>query len=181
MGEAKRPRMLWLFFVLSTLLQQTSATGWTLLLRQTYGAGWFTYSDWYRNAHNPDAELFSRLGDIESFRGSDNTFHFHLWYPELGAGNEWKQTSNPMAVKQLGGTPSDPLGTSKVESLDLDQKLFTRWNCMSGMKKSSRWGRSFSPVWFFSQHKRTWCGVTMPSSRSHPSALALFTKMGFSL
>ena len=25
--------MLWLFFVLSTLLQQTSATGWTLLLR----------------------------------------------------------------------------------------------------------------------------------------------------
>jgi len=102
--EAKRPRMLWLFFVFSTLLQQTSATGWTLLLRQTYGAGWFSYSDWYRNAHNPDAELFSRLGDIESFRGSDNTFHFHLWYPELGAGNEWKQTSNPMALASSGVT-----------------------------------------------------------------------------
>ena len=28
------------------------------LVRQTYGAGWFTFSDWYRNAHNPDAELF---------------------------------------------------------------------------------------------------------------------------
>ena len=27
-------------------------------IRQTYGAGWFTYSDWYRNAHNPDAEIF---------------------------------------------------------------------------------------------------------------------------
>ena len=66
-------RMLWLCFLLC-LLSQASATGWTLLLRsvvwslsgiyscafirQTYGAGWFTYSDWYRNAHNPDAELF---------------------------------------------------------------------------------------------------------------------------
>jgi len=88
--------MLWLCFLLC-LLSQASATGWTLLLRQTYGAGWFTYSDWYRNAHNPDAELFSRLGDIESFRGSDETFHFRIWYPEIAAGNEWKQISNPMA------------------------------------------------------------------------------------
>ena len=55
-----------------------------------------------KNPDNPEAPLFSILGDLESYRTSDGLFHFKLCYPEIngdtGHGdqcNEWKQSSNP--------------------------------------------------------------------------------------
>merc|ERR1712106_555504 len=84
----------------SSLPSRVSA--WELIFRQTYGAGYFSYLDWYKNTHNVDAQLYSRLGDLERFRGSDGAFHLYLFYPELGIGNEWKQTSNPVLTRGPG-------------------------------------------------------------------------------
>ena len=93
-------------------LAHASAAGWTLLVKQSYGAGFFTYSDWYRNAHNPQAELFSRLGDLESFRGRDGRFHLLLWWPEVGRGNEWRQASNPVTRAGPGVAGYSPANIS---------------------------------------------------------------------
>ena len=86
--------------------------GWELIFRQTYGAGYFSYADWYFNTHNPDALLYSRLGDLEQFRGGDGAFHLYLYYPELNTGNEWKQTSNPVATRSMGVTGYQPINVS---------------------------------------------------------------------
>merc|ERR1711874_820366 len=54
------------------------------------------YDEWSRNKENVDAPNFSKLEDFEKFKRPDGTFHLFLWYPELGEGNEWTQTSNPI-------------------------------------------------------------------------------------
>ena len=86
--------------------------GWELLFRQTYGGGYLGYSDWYRNTHNPGAQIFSKLGDLEQFRSSDGSFHLYLYYPELGRGNEWRQTSNPVTAHGGGVTGYQPINIS---------------------------------------------------------------------
>ena len=53
-----------------------------------------------KNPDNPDAPLFSRLDQLESYR-SQGTFHFKLCYPDTVGDdglncNEWEQTSNPV-------------------------------------------------------------------------------------
>jgi hypothetical protein len=57
------------------------------------------------NRHKPDSKLFSRLSDLEKFRGRDGKLHLKLCYPKLGSNSildppcvEWKQLSNPFSV-----------------------------------------------------------------------------------
>ena len=104
-----------LLFLLSPLLVQTSSS-WELLFRQTYGAGYFSYGDWYKNSHNPDAQLYSRLGDLEQFRRRDGSFHLYLHFPELGVGNEWSQTSNPVARREEGVTGYQPINITFTDN-----------------------------------------------------------------
>ena len=135
-------------------------------------------------------------------KSADQIRSCHFRYPELGAGNEWKQTSNPMALASSGVTGYQAInissngnywgglehnnqlclldgsvgegseatwwyaigsfgdfqggipgpGSEVVHQVKLTSSSYlstARWNCMSGMRKSSRWGRSFSPVWFY--------------------------------
>ena len=49
------------------------------------------------------ALLFSRLDQLEDFRGEDGTFHFKLVYTELAGSNEWRQTSNPATDARIEG------------------------------------------------------------------------------
>ena len=60
------------------------------------------------NPGNPCAALYSVLDQLESYRGSDGSFHLMLCYPEkTGAGgshcNEWIQSSNPATDTSIAG------------------------------------------------------------------------------
>ena len=61
-----------------------------------------------KNPDNPDAELFSILDQLESFRGNDGNFLFKICYPELRIGrqghcNVWLQSSNPYTDSIITG------------------------------------------------------------------------------
>ena len=73
-----------------------------------------------KNPDNPEAPLFSILGDLESYRTSDGLFHFKLCYPEIngdtGHGdqcNEWKQSSNPATEATIKDFQAVKLAFSK--------------------------------------------------------------------
>ena len=66
-----------------------------------------------KNAEDQGASLFSRLDQLEQFRGEGGKFHFKLSYPELGGSNEWLQTSNPAEAETIEG----------FEPISLDYKL----------------------------------------------------------
>ena len=73
-----------------------------------------------KNPDNPEAPLFSILGDLESYRTSDGLFHFKLCYPEItgdtGHGdqcNEWKQSSNPATAATIKDFQAIGLAFSK--------------------------------------------------------------------
>jgi len=55
-----------------------------------------------KNPENPDANLYSILDQLESFRTPDG-FHFKLCYPELNGCNLWIQTSNPVEEWNIQG------------------------------------------------------------------------------
>ena len=60
------------------------------------------------NPGNPCAALYSVLDQLESYRGSDGSFHLKLCYPEkTGDGgshcNEWIQSSNPATDTSISG------------------------------------------------------------------------------
>ena len=57
------------------------------------------------NKGNPKAALFSRLNELEKFRGDDKRFHFKLCWPEIATTSmtdppcfEFKQYSNPLDI-----------------------------------------------------------------------------------
>ena len=56
-----------------------------------------------KNAEDQGASLFSRLDQLEQFRGEGGKFHFKIVYPELGGSNEWLQTSNPTKATTIEG------------------------------------------------------------------------------
>ena len=61
-----------------------------------------------RNSDNPEAPLFSILGQLESYRNAEGNFHLKLCYPErkkpkLGHCNEWLQSSNPAIEGKIAG------------------------------------------------------------------------------
>ena len=65
-----------------------------------------------KNPTNPEADLFSILDQLETYRGSDGNFRFKLCYPELtwgvdgGKCNEWIQSSNPLTETTITGFKS---------------------------------------------------------------------------
>ena len=62
-----------------------------------------------KNPDNPDAELFSILDQLESFRGNDGNFLFKICYPMVTMGgrqghcNVWLQSSNPYTDSIITG------------------------------------------------------------------------------
>ena len=56
-----------------------------------------------KNPENPNAYLFSKLNDLENYRGKDGNFHFKLCYPKVGKCNEWIQSSNPATETTIRG------------------------------------------------------------------------------
>ena len=62
-----------------------------------------------KNSDNPEALLFSKLNQLEHYRGSDGNFQFKLCYPEVTTGvggkkcNEWIQSSNPFTESTITG------------------------------------------------------------------------------
>merc|ERR1719186_1951093 len=79
--------------------QPTSKDQWQLIFKQTYPT-LFEEGEWKRGTYG-DA-TFSNLQDLENYRLPDGSFHFYLNYPELGGGNEWSQTSNPVTRRTPG-------------------------------------------------------------------------------
>ena len=68
-----------------------SVDGWRLMLRQT-GGNYMSASSWVRHAASgPDAD-FSVLDELEDCRRMDGKLHMKLFWPELDASQEWKQT-----------------------------------------------------------------------------------------
>jgi len=62
-----------------------------------------------KNTDNPEALLFSKLNQLEHYRGSDGNFQFKLCYPEVTTGvdgkkcNDWIQSSNPFTDSSITG------------------------------------------------------------------------------
>ena len=67
----------------------------------------------FKNPENPDANLFSVLNQLETFRLNLGSFHLKLCYPELGDCNEWTQTSNPATDSTILGFKAITLGFPK--------------------------------------------------------------------
>jgi len=72
---------------------------WQLIFKQTVPT-YFNKGEWQKGKEG-DA-TFSNLQDLESYRLPDDSFHFYLNYPQLGNGNEWSQTSNPVTKTTPG-------------------------------------------------------------------------------
>ena len=60
-----------------------------------------------KNPDNPEADLYSILNKLETYRNTEGKFHFKLCYPELTWGidektcNEWIQSSNPYTESNI--------------------------------------------------------------------------------
>ena len=69
------------------------AAGWLRLFRQTAG-NYRSAEDWL--SYNPGGDStgsdFSALDQLESCRQQDGKLHMKLFWPELDASQEWKQT-----------------------------------------------------------------------------------------
>lgn len=77
-----------------------------MIFRQTAGT-YLPLDEWKsHNANDPSKPNYSILDQLETFRGSDGTFHFKLEYA-LSASpdntNIWRQTSNPIKKKGVTG------------------------------------------------------------------------------
>ena len=74
---------------------------WTLIFRQTlptlYSEGMLKV-----NESDPSNANYAILNQMESFRGTDGTFHFNLKWPGDATEYEWKQTSNPLTQNITG-------------------------------------------------------------------------------
>ena len=67
-----------------------------------------------KNPTDPNADLYSILDTLETFRDAEGKFTFKICYPEYvgvsgGRCNEWKQTSNPATETTITGF--EPIGT----------------------------------------------------------------------
>ena len=61
-----------------------------------------------KNPDNPEADLFSILDQLESYRKTNGNFHLKLCYPEItgedgGHCNSWVQSSNPVTETNVTG------------------------------------------------------------------------------
>ena len=75
------------------------------------------------NPEDQGASLFSRLDQLEQFRGEGGKFHFKIVYPELGGSNEWLQTSNPTKANTIEG----------FEPISLDYKVNGQYGPWGGL------------------------------------------------
>lgn len=83
--------------------------GYVKLFSHYVPAGLFTsYDDvGSKNPCNPEADLYSILDQLETYRNTEGKFHFKLCYPELTWGidgktcNEWIQSSNPYTESNI--------------------------------------------------------------------------------
>ena len=69
-----------------------------------------------KNPSDPNADLFSILGNLESFRREDGTFLLKIVYPELRGNNKWEQKSNPATEENIDGFREIHLGLTKNEN-----------------------------------------------------------------
>ena len=98
-----------------------------------------------KNADDENSDLFSILGQLESFRTCSGNFHFKLCYPELADKysspcNEWTQLNNPV-----------------YDSIIRDYKPVKITFDFNGIGKDERQpqdnlidGKPFEGYWFFS-------------------------------
>ena len=84
--------------------------GYTKVFGHDISGGLFSLADvGNKNPDNPDAELFSILDQLESFRGNDGNFLFKICYPMVTMGgrqghcNVWLQSSNPYTDSIITG------------------------------------------------------------------------------
>ena len=84
--------------------------GYTKVFGHDISGGLFSLGDvGNKNPDNPDAELFSILDQLETYRGNDGNFLFKICYPELTMGgrqshcNVWLQSSNPYTESIITG------------------------------------------------------------------------------
>lgn len=79
------------------------ATGWTCLFRQRTG-NYMPASEWVRYNAGDRSGDFSVLDELEQFRYEDGTFTLKLVWPDRadGAGQVWKQSSNPVTSSSGG-------------------------------------------------------------------------------
>ena len=76
---------------------------WTLVFRQTNNNWkWSRYNGGTRNIVNNNAANYSRMQNLENFRGDDGKLTFLMTYPAnktLTSPQIWKQTTNPYTVR----------------------------------------------------------------------------------
>jgi len=85
--------------------EQEQGCDWVKVFSHDVSGGLFTSNEeaLSKNGDDPSAKLFSRLDQLERFRGEDGKFHFKIVYPLLGGSNEWIQTSNPATSNTTEG------------------------------------------------------------------------------
>ena len=106
-----------------------------------------------KNPDNPNANLFSRLNQLDKYKGSDGNFKFKLCYPEFDKCNEWIQSSNPatdttikgfkpisLAFEKNGNLgPWTGLGTQNSDSAVLIDDAPTSWHWHCAIGATSSW------------------------------------------
>jgi len=86
-----------------------SATGWTLLARQTMPY-LFAVDEWSKNPTDPSNDNYAILDRLEEFR-ENGAFEFKLVWPADGLQEQhWRQTSNPVTT-QGGVTGYESIST----------------------------------------------------------------------
>ena len=81
---------------------------WTKIYAHDIDGGFFADLEEAKkkNVNDENAQLFSKLYDLESMKDNDGVFHFKLCHPELTEAfpcNEWKQSSNPIVETSVSG------------------------------------------------------------------------------
>merc|ERR1712098_486361 len=91
--------------------EEESEGSWHLVFRQTFPFKFSKADNWAQaksyNADDDTADNFSILGDLETFRSSeDDKFTLKLQYPDSkrvsNEANIWKQTTNPVTATKGG-------------------------------------------------------------------------------
>jgi len=82
-------------------VQKDRSDGWTLVFRQTYPF-FYRPGQFNLNSDNPASDMYSILDKLETYRSSDGTFTFKLYWPEDDQ-NTWVQTNNPVTTKGVQG------------------------------------------------------------------------------
>lgn len=97
--------------LLPSTIVTTEAPEWEKIYSLNTAGGLFANLDdaKKKNIDDPEADLFSRLYELDSMRNWEGVFHFKLCYPELASStinfpcNEWTQTSNPLTESKITG------------------------------------------------------------------------------